>query len=439
MRSQAVLFARCLACLLAIACFGSTADLGLVEAARNQNKNLVRALLQQRVDVNTTEADGATALHWAVHWDDLETADRLIRAGANSNAANDFGVTPLSLACANANTAMVRRLLQAGANPNAAASTGESALMTAARTGNVDVVKALLAKGADANAREKARNQTALMWAVAEQHPEIVRLLAGHGADLHARSRVVREFAIRDRGQAKRKPPVQTIEGGGSTPLLFAARLGSVDSAGILLDAGANVNDTAPDGTSALVMAAYSRHAALAAYLLDRGADPNAGGAGYTALHIAVLTGDLKLVKALLVHGADPNARLTKGTPVTRFGAELVLAQSLAGATPLLLAAGFSEADMMRILRAAGADPRLTMNDGTTLLMAAAGPDRRGKATKGASDARAENRALEAVKIALELGSDASATNKSGETALRIAASRKLTTIVQLLVDRGAK
>src|SRR5438309_557594 len=52
------------------------------------------AKLQQGVDANTAEADGTTALHWAVREDDLELAGRLIRAGASAKAANRYGVTP---------------------------------------------------------------------------------------------------------------------------------------------------------------------------------------------------------------------------------------------------------------------------------------------------------------------------------------------------------
>ena len=136
----------------------SASDLQLLEAVRNQNREAVRALLKQQVDVNAPQGDGATALHWAAHRDDLETADLLIRAGAKVNAATDLGVTPIALACANGSAAMVEKLLAAGANPNAVAS-GEPALMTAARTGSMGAVKALLARGADVNARDAVHGQ----------------------------------------------------------------------------------------------------------------------------------------------------------------------------------------------------------------------------------------------------------------------------------------
>jgi ankyrin repeat protein len=268
----------------------AAADARLVEAVKNRNRVAALALLKQKVDVNVAQGDGATALHWAVHWDDAQLADLLIRAGASVNAANDLGVTPLALACGNGNAEIAEQLLKAGANANAV-SAGEPVLMTAARSGNVAVVSALIARGADVNAKDSSRGQTALMWAVAHRHPEVVRVLIAYGADIQARSRIddlvvqrgSRYGGVVSRERAVSERAVVTAPQGGSTPLLFAARSGDLASARLLVAAGVDVNDAAPDGTSALVLASHSGHGALAAFLVDKGADPDAAGSGYTA------------------------------------------------------------------------------------------------------------------------------------------------------------
>jgi len=448
--------------LLAAAAVASANDLRLLEAVRNQDREAVRALLDQHVDVNAPQGDGATALHWAAHRDDIETAYLLMRAGANVNAANDLGVTPLALACANGSAAMVEKLLAAGANPNAVAS-GEPALMTAARTGSVGAVKALLARGADVNAKDAVRGQTALMWAVAHNHAEVARMLVEKGAQIHARSSVSQQMvslanrygAVRSRARGLAEHTVVAVEQGGSTAMLFAARNGSLDAARVLVAARANVNDEASDGTSALVTAAHSGHGALATFLLEHGANPNLAGSGYTALHAAVLRGDLGLVKALLAHGANPSAHVMKGTPVRRFSKDFALNAAWIGATPFWLATRFGEIEIMRALAAAGADAVSPTADGTTPLMAIASAgidsgqsasDRRERrldplelaATRARHDEDVRH-VLEVAALAVSLGGDVKAANKAGDTALHRAAAKGSTKLVEFLVERGAR
>jgi ankyrin repeat protein len=441
-----------LAAMLCTAALTAAGDVRLIEAVRAQSIERVRALLAQGIDVNGTQGDKATALHWAVHLDNMPTVDALIRAGAHAGAADDTGATPLYLACLNRNAAIVTRLLDAGANPNAALLGGETVLMTCARTGDAAGVRALLDRGAAANARESAHGQTALMWAAAQSHPRAVEALLARGADVHARSRTYTQTVTNEVTQrAGREELNYTVPRGGSTALLLAARSGDVESARLLVAAGANVNDALPDGASALVVAAHSGHGRVAALLLDKGANANADTAGYSALHAAVLRSDLELVKALLAHHANPNAPITRGTPVRRNSQDFELPKTLIGATPYLLAAKFLEVDILQALADAGADTRLRMNDGATPLMTAAGmgivapaqdekrgTDRRGLAILDGGIVEPEGRVLETVMAVLRLGSDIDAVNPAGDSALHIASAQGYDTVVRTLVERGA-
>ena len=429
--------------LLALASLGNPAnaanDLDLVQAARQRDHASVRALLAEGADVNATQADGTTALHWAAHWDDHDTADLLIRSAADVNPVNELGVTPLWLSSVHGGASMIGRLLQAGADANAALPSGETPLMTASRTGMVDAVRVLLRHGADVNAKERSRGQTALMWAVAQRHPDIVRVLIEHGADVLARSEVRRVIVNVGTagGDAEFNGGSMVLpeDRGGYTPLLFAARHGEVKSARLLLDAGADANETAPTGTSALVVAAHGGHTALARFLLESGADPNAADAGYAALHAAVLRGDAELVGALMAHGADPNRRLARATPARRLGRDWAMDWTWVGATPFWMAAMFGDAEMMRVLEAGGAAPDTMLEDGTTSLMA---PLARRHRRPGADRAAVEAGTLEAVRAAAELGIDIHAANAAGNTALHYAAASAFDSVVEFLVSRGA-
>jgi uncharacterized protein len=410
------------------------ADSPLSDAAERSDRARVHALIEQRVDVNQAQSDGMTALHWAAYLDDLETAKLLVNAKADVNAANRYGVTPLSLACANGNEAMVELLLAAGAPANTKLRGDETALMTAARTGKPGPVKALLARGADVNARER-RGQTALMWAAAEGHAAVAEALLKAGADF--------------------RTPLSS----GFTPLFFAVREGRIDVVRILLKAGADVNEAmqpkrssgrAPGrGTTPLNLAVENGHFELAAVLLEAGADPNDQRCGFTALHTITWvrkpgrgdeeSGDpapigsgnlssLQLVEKLVEHGADVNVRLKRGA-----SGRGVLGR--VGASPFLLAAMTADVPFMKALLKHGADPRQPNAKHSTPLMAAAGL---GCLAPG-EEAGTEDEALEAVKLAIELGNDVNAVDDNGETAMHGAAYKSLPKVVRLLAVSGAK
>jgi len=388
------------------------------------------------------DPDDTTALHWAVRANDADAVQRLLRSGANPDAANRYGVTPLSLAATNGSAALIQALLQAGAHPSG------SILMTAARTGNAEVIRMLIARGADANARESSLGETALMWAAAENHPEAVRALIEHGADPNARSEKL--AYAKDRFGLE---GVTTILPRGSwTALMYAARQGSLEAARTLADSGADLNLTDPDGTTALVLAILNGHFDTAAMLTEKGADPNiADTTGMAALYTAVdmntlgeiygrpgrqstdkLSG-LGLLPVLLAHGANPNATL-KSPTLTR--AHTPGEPSLGeGTTPLMRAAKNGDTAAIRVLMAHGADASLRQKNGTTVLMLASGV---GRGTGVfAKDYATEAELLDAVTFLVESGVDVNAANDAGQTALHIAAQAS-DRIVKYLAEQGA-
>ena len=398
-------------------------DLPLIDAVRAGDIERARALIADGVDVDTSDGDRTTALHWAALSDDVETGRALIEAGARFEAANRFDATPLALAAENGSAAFIELLLDAGADPDAATPEGETAVMTVARTGRADAMRLLLDRGADPNRSEGWRGQTALMWASAENNLAAAEALLAGGADVHARST------------------------GGFSPLMFAVRAGYLDMTGLLVEAGASAEETLFDGTSALVLAAKNGHYELGAYLLDAGADPDADDQGWTALHEVkwtrrpnlgfnnpppIVTGsmsDLEFIRKLAAHGADLDARMTK-EPQNRYRNVL----NRIGSTPFLLAAKAADVEMMRVLVELGADPLLPNEDGTTPLMVAAGV---GIWAVGESPGTNEE-ALEAVHYALELGGDVTTIDDNGDTALHGAIIRGSEPLVRFLLDQGA-
>jgi ankyrin repeat protein len=298
--------------------------------------------------------------------------------------------------------------------------------MTAARTGRVPAIKALLAHGAAVDAKEGWKGQTALMWAAAENNADAVKALLEEGADLKIRSK-----------------------GGAFSAFLFAARAGHIGAMRVLLAAGADVNEKLPDGTSALLLTVMNAHWEASSFLVDKGADPNADAQGWTPLHQvawsrrpntgsnipgAIPTGgldSLDLVRSLLKHGANINARQKKEP---RDGFRNML--NRIGSTPFLLAAKAVDLPLMRLLLEQGADPKLTTEDGTTALMAAAGV---GIWAPGENPGT-EEETLAAVKLVYEAGGGLATDVDNGETALHGAIYRAGSiAVAKFLIEKGAK
>jgi ankyrin repeat protein len=449
MRIQS-LSGMCVAALLSVAAYGaSLGSTALVDAAKNQDWDAVRALVGQHADLNAAQPDGTTALHWVAHWNNLDTVKLLIQAGANVKAANRYDATPISEAAVKGSPALIEELLKGGADPNTqTTSEGETVLMKASRDGNAEVVKVLLEHGAKPNATENALGQSALMWAAAEGHAQVIQLLLAHEADPDLRST--------DRDTTLPKLPAGTpiapINRGGLTALHFAARQGQLDSLKALLDGGVSVNQVDVDGNSALSFAILNSHYDLAKYLLDRGADPNiVNKNGRAALFVAVDVHDadrsprparvetnkltsLDMIKLLVDRGANINQQLTGSAAVPKFAQDLGSKTLAAGGTPLMRAARSADVELVQYLLDHGANPKLAGNDGLTALMIAAG------AGSGPSESTLskEPQALETVKLFASLGLDVNAKNEKGDTALHGAASKGLDSVVKFLAEKGA-
>jgi ankyrin repeat protein len=383
-------------------------DLRLLDAVKRRDTKAFTALLRAKADVNAAQPDGATALAWAVHLGERRMAEALLDSGARADTADEYGETPVTLAAANGDAALVQRLVAAGGNARSARWNGETAVMIAAGAGSLDVVRQLVLHGADVNAAEPRGGQTALMWAAAEGHSDVVAGLIGMGANVNAASRT------------------------GFTPLVFAAITPDEASIKTLLAAGANPNITLLSGATPIIVAMQYRHTAAALALLEGGADLSVRDrGGNTTLHLAAQVGDMNLVRALLAKGADANARTPKSTVLAgaRGGGGGFGRGGIAGEqTPLMLAARADHEEIMRTLVAAGADPGLKAQDGTTVLMSAAAGGR-----------------LKTFTYAYEIDPHVDVVTTTGNTPMHVAVGLNGRTqpevceVIRFLADHGAK
>jgi uncharacterized protein len=352
-------------------------------------------------DVNRRNADGSTPLQWAVYEGDIAEARRLVAAGADVNLANDYGATPMSLAAEVANTEIIELLLAAGANADSPNADGMTALMLVARTGSVEAAKPLLEHGATVDARESFGGQTALMWASARRHPQMIELLISRGAAVDARS-AVRDYQRHIQAEGRPK----SLDAGGFTPLLYAARENCLACVDVLLKHGADIDLPDPEGVSPLLVAVMNANWDLAKKLIDAGADVNQwdifGEAPlFTAIGLSSRVdggrasidplnqakgGDV--IRLLLERGANPNMQLffrpanVRGATNTR------------GSTPLIRAANNGDLELVKLLLEHGADATVYMADRQTPIHAV---------LAGRSS---EKDALELIKVLHEAGTD---------------------------------
>jgi ankyrin repeat protein len=440
-----------LSSLLLVAALGAAPP--LVDAVKSGDRTAAMAMLDKRVDVNAPEADGTTALHWAVQQGDLDLVQRLIRAGANVKARNDYGSTPMSEAAVLARTPILDALLKAGADVESPNADGQTALMVVARTSQVDAARLLIARGANVNAVEKWRGQTALMWAVAQNQPAMVKELVAHGADVNARSTINNW-----QRQVTAEPRAIYRPAGGLTPLLYAAREGCAECARLLVDAGADINVGDPENISPLLMAVMNGRFDTASYLIKKGASPNkwdfwGRGPLYMAVDINTIprggrpdrpsideTTSLQIIDLLLAAGANPNAQLKLAPPFRNVGNDRGLDGMLTtGTTPLLRAAKALDAPAVKALLAHGADIRLANSRGMTPIMAAAGLGSVDADTRGfylSEDT--QQRAIDSLTLLIKAGGDINSKDARGLTPLHEAARWGWNDVVTFLAQNGA-
>jgi ankyrin repeat protein len=475
-RTRGSVVGCCVVIFLAATGLGA-ADSDVADAVmRGNGAEAVRSLLQQKADatlqqgvgeadvpfermrefldyVNAPQVDGATALHWSVRHDDLETTQLLLNAGANVSAANVEGATPMLLAAINGNAVIIGSLLESGADPNAGLSVhGDTALMLASRTGRTDAIRTLLDGGADVNILETWGGTTALMWAVEANHLDTVAMILEQGADVNARSYYIPSATARGYEGATPQPPNRNQEpteyaNGWLTPMMFAAREGHMEMARDLVSAGADLDIVSADGKNALALAIFNGQYEMASYLIDNGVDVNQADAQrFTPLFWAVdrrnmelatnglpwtVTADpLPLIEKLLEAGADPNAVVNNTPRARNRGAS----PRIVFASTLMRAAFTGDLETSRLLLSYGADPHAKSSDKESMLEAATGL----ALIPGYQMERPKEERLELVKLMVELGEDVNWADAYGITPLMTAANLGHTEIVEYLVEQGA-
>jgi len=410
-------------------------------------------LVKDGADVNATESNGTTALHWAVYNNDLPLVKALIAEGADVNAVNRYGSTPMSEAATVGDYDVVKALLDAGADVDSPNEHNQTTLMIVVRSDNVETAKLLIERGADVNAVEDWQGQNAVIFAAAQSQPEMLKLLLDAGADPDSRSLPNK----RDRYiSAERR--YQWRPAGGIPALGYAAREGCLTCARVLVEAGANMDIGDAENVTPLNLAIMNLHFDTAKYLIEAGANDDKWSLRgenplYSAVDVNTLphggypdrpsmdsTSSLDIIKLLLDKGANPNLQL-KLQPTHRSlkddrGADRSLNT---GTTPLFRAAKGHDVAAIDLLLKHGADIDLPNRSGVTPLMIAAGLSANSIDTRGDyATPFADRNAMSAVSYLANAGASINKKDNLGRTALHGAASWGWNDTVKTLVEMGA-
>lgn len=448
-------------------------------AAYRNDLDIADLLIAAGADVKKPNHDGATPLRLASTNGSAAMIQKLLKAGADVNETSPFGETALMFAARNGNPEAVKVLIDQKADVNAKEKLrGTTPLMWAAEQSHPEAIKVLLASGADYKAASNfdTKGNRAYLAPTVRQ-----RAASDQGAGGLRGKQGGRGFA--GGGQAKQAKAgaagaaeedqvaaadaaaaefafgrTKDTDGGGITPLVFATRQDCMECVKELIAAGADVNQVTHYGWTPLLTATQNRHYKIGAYLLDHGANPNIkNNGGWSPLYLAtdnrnIEGGDypvrkpdmdhLDFIKLLLAKGADVNVRVcgTQSTPTTCVGDSTETRTNFTmqwlnedGATPFLRAAQSSDVELMKLLLAHGADPKIYTARNVTALAVASGI----AWVEGVTYEWSREQNVETVKMLLDLGLDPNVHDEDGRTSLHGAAHKGRNEIVQMLVERG--
>lgn len=362
----------CAVALLFSAARDNPTEAPVADAVMRGDTAMVRSLIKQGLDVNASQADGMSALHWAAQRGDVSSAQILVYAGARVDAVTRNGnYTPLHLAARAGRSGVVQVLLGNGADPMVGTSTGgATALHFAAGHGDSNTVAALLEKGVPADVREGAWGQTPLMWAAAYGRLGAMDVLIRNGAGLEAASKIddipkqeraIRaELVARSRKVAALKLAESPLAPSTVAPNIAPSAAPAPGSAAVPAPAPATARPEATPAASASSAAPGGRapgdSARPATGFQQRGpsyGDLIGNKGGLTPLLFAVREGHVEAVERLLAAGANVN-HVSEGDHTS----------------PLLMATINGRFDLAKRLLDKGADVKLASDAGATALYA---------------------------------------------------------------------